>query len=308
LAVNCAYILETNYQGNSFFNGWQFFTGNDPTHGTVDYVSQSVAQQKGYIGMRGEAVYIGCDTSTVVSTKVRGRQSVRISTTKTWNQGLFIMDLAHMPTGCATWPAWWLVGPNWPNFGEIDIIEGVNTGTVDHTTLHTSNGCDMSHEDPHLFSGSWAKDGNTVADNCYIKAPGQSANQGCSIIGSPNSFGAPFNEGGGGVYVAEWNSTLIRMFYFSRGRIPADITAKTPNPDGWGTPYAFFELGQYCNPDHFQDESMVINLTFCGDWAGSAFSSNCPGDGDCATFVRNNPHAFQEAYWQINYVSVYQQG
>ena len=23
--------------------------------------------------------------------------------------------------GCGTWPAFWLVGPNWPNGGEIDV-------------------------------------------------------------------------------------------------------------------------------------------------------------------------------------------
>jgi len=303
--VNGAYVLDVNYQGSNFFNGWDFFTANDPTHGTVDYVSQSTAQQRGYIGTRGDAAYIGCDMSTVVGTKLRGRQSVRISTTKTWNQGLFIMDLQHMPTGCSTWPSWWLVGPNWPNGGEIDIIEGVNTMTNDHTTLHTNDGCDMSHESTSLFSGTWAKDGNTIASNCYVKAPGQSANQGCSITAGQNSYGAPLNANGGGVYVTEWNSTLIRMWFFPRDRIPGDI--KNPNPDGWGIPYAFFTLGQYCPANHFTDQSMVINLTFCGDWAGAVFGSSCPNDGTCANFVRNQPGQFKEAYWLINYVSVYQQ-
>lgn len=35
------------------------------------------------------------------------------------------MDSVHMPTGCATWPAFWSNGPNWPAGGEIDIVEGV---------------------------------------------------------------------------------------------------------------------------------------------------------------------------------------
>lgn len=26
-----------------------------------------------------------------------------------------------MPFGCGTWPAYWLVGPNWPSGGEIDV-------------------------------------------------------------------------------------------------------------------------------------------------------------------------------------------
>lgn len=50
-----------------------------------------------------------------------GRPSVRISSNKTYNSGLFILDVKHMPFGCGTWPAYWLVGPNWPSGGEIDV-------------------------------------------------------------------------------------------------------------------------------------------------------------------------------------------
>src|SRR5690348_578727 len=103
-----------------------------------------------------------------------------------------------MPEGCGTWPAFWMVGPNWPNGGEIDIIEGVNTnnfdqvrvafrasrvvrvvltllhrwrGTCEQTTLHTSQGCDMSGEDRSSFTG------NMVSTNCWVNAPGQGTNQ-----------------------------------------------------------------------------------------------------------------------------------
>jgi len=228
-----AYVLDSNWAGDSFFNGWNFFTAGDPTHGTVDYVAQNVAQQKGYIGMKGSSVYIGCDMSTVVSTKVRGRQSVRINTQKTFGSGLFIIDLEHMPAGCATWPAFWTVGPNWPNMGEIDIIEGVNTHTVDATTLHTNNGCNMAKESAAIFSGTWAKGTNGApATNCYVNAPGQAGNQGCGITGLAGSYGAPFNSAGGGVFATEWNNTLIRMYFWPRSRIPADI--KTPDPSSWG--------------------------------------------------------------------------
>ncbi len=40
----------------------------------------------------------------------------------------------------------WLCGPDWPNYGEIDIIEGVNVQTSDYTTLHTNQNCSMSQE------------------------------------------------------------------------------------------------------------------------------------------------------------------
>ena len=53
---------------------------------------------------------------------------------------------------CGTWPAWWLVGPNSPYGGEIDIIEGVNMQTHDDTTLHTGPGCDFTNVSRN-FSG-----------------------------------------------------------------------------------------------------------------------------------------------------------
>ena len=49
--------------------------------------------------------------------------------------------MEHVPAGCGTWPAFWLVGPEWPTHGEIDIIEGVNMQTDVISTLHTNEGC-----------------------------------------------------------------------------------------------------------------------------------------------------------------------
>ena len=54
---------------------------------------------------------------------LRGRKSVRLESKNTFFGGLLIHDLDHMPTGCGSWPAYWLCGPNWPNGGEIDVID-----------------------------------------------------------------------------------------------------------------------------------------------------------------------------------------
>jgi len=290
IATTYSYTIHARYAGATFFDAFNFYTQGDPTHGAVDYVSQATAQADGYIAVRNTAVYIGCDTKNKVTG--RGRGSVRVSTKEIFNGGLFVMDLAHMPTGCGTWPAWWLVGPNWPSGGEIDIIEGVNKLTVDQSTLHTNTGCVMTSENSSLFTGKWA------SKNCL-------GNNGCGIVGSANSYGAPFNAAGGGVYVCEWTDTFIRMFFFPRTNIPADLNGGSPNPSNWGLPFAHFTLGAECPASHFKDHTMVINLTFCGDWSGAVFGGQCPGMGACNDYVKNNPQAFMEAYWLLNYVSVF---
>jgi hypothetical protein len=306
-SISLGLTLTDNFQGSTFFNNFNFFTGGDPTHGYVHYVNQSVAQSEGLIkASDGSPVYIGCDHTNVASGS--GRDSVRLESKKTWNSGLILIDLTHMPTGCGTWPAFWTVGPNWPNGGEIDIIEGVDVQTAVLTTLHTSNGCDMGSEPTSDFTGHWGtgSQGNP-ADNCYISAGDQYSNQGCSIIGASNSYGAPFNSANGGVFATYWvPSNGISMWYWTRNAIPADIKSGNPNPSGWGKPYAFFMFGSNCPSSHFSNNQIVFDLTFCGDWDGSAFSGDCPGKGSCNSYVQNNPSAFAQAYWDVNYVQVWQ--
>ena len=67
------------------------------------------------------------DDWSIVGPSARGRDSIRISSQSAYDEAIFVLDLAHMPAGCATWPAFWSLsqqGP-WPAGGEIDIIEGM---------------------------------------------------------------------------------------------------------------------------------------------------------------------------------------
>lgn len=144
--ISSKYTLETSLNHTNFFDGtyWRFFTASDPNNAYTNYVKKSTAQTNKYISTDPvkEQVYIGCDNTTVVAS-VRGRDSVRLESKQKYNGGLFMLHLEHMPTGCGTWPAWWSYGPNWPQSGEIDIIEGVNTQTRNWATLHTSKGCNF---------------------------------------------------------------------------------------------------------------------------------------------------------------------
>jgi hypothetical protein len=107
------YILKDSFKGKTFFDKFKFFTDNDPTHGYVDYISQEAAQSSGLVNIASDGkVFMGADSKNIASG--RGRKSVRIESTVSYNAGsLIIFDVEHAPFGCGTWPAFWLVGDNW---------------------------------------------------------------------------------------------------------------------------------------------------------------------------------------------------
>lgn len=249
--ANTSYSLVDNYDSTNFFNEFAFFTGPDPTAGFVDYQSAAAANQSGLAGFSNGAIYMGVDYKTM--NPAAGRQSVRVTSNKAYNKGLIIADIAHMPGGiCGTWPAFWTFGPDWPNSGEIDIIEGVNMQQTNAITLHTFPGCTI---------GSSGSLGSSTLDSTDC-----TGNDGCSFkTANPLGYGPAFNVAGGGVYAMEWTSSSISVYFFTRGLIPADITAGTPNPAGWGTPVARFSGGG-CDLDaHFKDQNIVFDTTFCGE-------------------------------------------
>jgi hypothetical protein len=278
---------------------------------------------------------MGVDHTNVAS---GGRQSVRLTSKKAYTHGLIVLDASHMPGGCGTWPAFWTVGGDWPNGGEIDIIEGVNSQTTNDMTLHTNSGCSITNNGQ--FSGS------VNTQNCDINAQGQAANAGCQI-GTSNtaSYGDGFNSAQGGIYATEWTSDHISIWFFPRSAIPADLGGSgsggmgsgwgsgsnstgwgardvssgasssggsggsSPDPSGWGPPVASFSSASCDIDSHFQNNQIVFDTTFCGDWAGNVWSSDpvCSTKANtCNDFVANNPSAFTDAYWTVNSLRVYQ--
>jgi len=273
------YKLVDEYSAsNNFFDGFRFETLDDPTNGYVDYIDEETAWKEGLIAYTSNIskVYIGVDYENVIADDARGRRSVRLSSKRVLNENtLLVIDLDHLPTtlgqaglakGCSIWPAFWTFGPDWPNSGEIDIIEYANNKTSNYCTLHTDTGCEMTKEaqiDPLPFTGSW------VTTNCDVWA---TANAGCSILNTPNSAGSTWNADNpnGGVYAMEWGLSEIRVFLFSRDSIPTDLLKKVPEPGGWGIPMATFYIGaeSQCPSEKFKDHNIVFDITFCGDWAG----------------------------------------
>jgi hypothetical protein len=177
----------------------------------------------------------------------------------------------------------------------------VNNQVSNINTLHTGPGCTITNdgaaEDTHL-EGTDCNAGN--------------GNLGCGQQTNNNqNYGDGFNDVQGGVYATEWTSDFIAVWFFPRSAIPADITSGNPNPSSWGPPQARFNGGQGCNIDeHFYGHKIIFNITFCGDWAGNTdvWNNNpeCSAKAPtCIEHVSNDPGAFDEAFWTVNYVKVF---
>ncbi|KKY18371.1 hypothetical protein UCRPC4_g04988 [Phaeomoniella chlamydospora] len=298
------YTLSKSYTIHNFFQEFNFFTDTDPTHGSVKYVDFETANSTHLAGAAAfgnytDLIYLGVDSANVAPS---GRPSTRVSSMDTFNQGLFIVDIVHAPAGiCGTWPAFWLLGSGmWPYGGEIDIFEGVNAGETNQMTLHTSPGC-TNTAGGYLGSQSTPDCNSANTEN----------NSGCGIKSKdPQTYGL-FNENSGGVFATEWTSEAIKVWFWPRDAIPSDILESQPNPgdQSWGAPQAVFS-GDCDIDSHFQNMQIIIDTTFCGDWAGKVWStSSCSSKAStCEDWVAENPTAFTEAFWAISSIEVFQSG
>jgi hypothetical protein len=116
------------------------------------------------------------DNSSIVDPSARGRDSIRISSQNAYGDSIVVLDLAHMPAGCATWPGFRTKSQRVQSSasGVIDIIEGtlpacflslltdsyaysfpegINLYDVNQATLHTTSGCQMPPDSHRLQSG-----------------------------------------------------------------------------------------------------------------------------------------------------------
>lgn len=296
------YVLEAEHTGASFFDGFDFEDIADPTHGTVDYVDESTARGLGLVSVdaKGHA-RIAVENETVAT---NGRKSVRLRSKKSYEQGLFVIDVDHLPEGNGVWPAFWTVGAKWPAGGEIDIIEGVSNQPTNASTLHTKASCSMAGVDQTAtMTGHYTERDCNAGD----KATGMPY-IGCGVTGPQGSFGPAFNAGGGGVFAMKWTAEAIDVWAWTRARIPDDIAGgATPTPESWGLPVAHFALGTECTPDHFGPQQMILNTTLCGDWAGNVFvgQDGKRGPDACRAYVLNHPTAFDNAFWDVAYIRTF---
>ncbi|KAL9620718.1 MAG: hypothetical protein Q9160_004731 [Pyrenula sp. 1 TL-2023] len=245
-----AYTIQDTYNSGNWFSMFSAQAISDPTHGFVNYLSQSAAQSSGLYQIQGNQVYIGVDHNTVLNPNGVGRNSVRLQSNRAYNHGLIIADFAHVPgSHCGVWPAFWMYGPNWPNSGEIDIYEGVNLQPTDQVTLHSAPGCNVN-------VGPGGQTGNPGPSNECGAGGGYN---GCTVVSNVGTgYGTPFDNAGGGVYATQWTSSGIKVWFWVRNQIPGDVINGNPNPNNWGTPQANFGG---CNFDQYFANMNIVRAS-----------------------------------------------
>ncbi|TIB36352.1 hypothetical protein E3P84_00981 [Wallemia ichthyophaga] len=292
-ATAAGYTLKNSYEGETFFDGFTFFIYDDPTA----YVDKATAFSKGLAGYDSGTPYIQFDNWSQLSATGDGkRDSVRIQSDDSWNGGVLTFDVAQMPYGLGTWPAFWTNGPDWPNGGELDIIEGINNDTYNHVTIHTYDGCTQS--------GTAAAIGEYSSEthDCSGFTP---TNSGCGFEDpNPNSYGEGLNNGGGGVFATEWDvdAGTLKTWFFPRLLIPQDILNNSPNPQNWGQPVSHF-VSDSCDLSTFTNHSIILNTTLCGYYAGNNFPNG--GLEACNEFIRD-PSNLPNNKWVVNSIRVYE--
>jgi hypothetical protein len=139
-----------------------------------------------------------------------------------------------------------------------------------------------------------------------------------------------------------WTSQGMQMWTFDRSRVPPSIKNRslTPVLSEFGPPVANFQGS--CDFDaHFFNHQMIFNTDFCGSNAGETFQMHgCPMVSfvshrprsrqttvcwmvvalkltiqsqattksweSCNIYVANNPQAFVDSYWEVNFLDVYE--
>ena len=118
-------VLATKYSQSETFTASNWldafkFETYDLNHGFVNYVNENTAKKSGLYKIDGGDVTFGVDAEEKLKVADKGRKSVRLEGKKSYNKGLFVLDVKEMPGVCGMWPAFWSLGQEpWPVKGEV---------------------------------------------------------------------------------------------------------------------------------------------------------------------------------------------
>jgi len=108
----------------------------------------------------------------------------------------------------------------------------------------------------------------------------------------------------------QWTASGIFVWFFPRDMIPPNIADGRPDPTQWGEEYKQATFQGDCDfARAVKDRHITFDTKFCGDWAGGLWAAKrlyCKAWNLVRKLCQYNPTAFEEAYWPINFVKVYQ--
>ncbi|XP_006456189.1 hypothetical protein AGABI2DRAFT_211022 [Agaricus bisporus var. bisporus H97] len=294
------YGLVKDYSGGTFFDDWIFYDHYDNTsNGDTIFLSAENAstQRLAYIDSTTNRAIIKVDNTSFVPWNYK-RNSVRISTKATYGIGsVFVVDLWHAPYGCSVWPAVWTFSPTslWPAGGEMDLFEGINLSPHSQMGLHTTAGCTQ------LLPKQTSK--ITNGTNCE-------GSTGCIVTNdSPASYGPDFANARGGVFVGELSETGVSIWFFERSKVPDVLSNNASKIDtsAFGTPTGNLPSGGCEIDKYFEPQTLVFDITLCGDFAGSPqfFPATCTGNCYLDYVINNGTQQYANAYFDVGYVRVF---
>jgi hypothetical protein len=286
-------------------SGFYLSSNPDLTHGITNYVDKNdKTYLEKYVTLDGDKLKLQVEKLQPVENTPRSVKSVRLESYKEYNSGIFVFSASHCPTGDGIWPAFWLVGSNWPANGEIDILEAVNSegdakfggercrGLYNISTLHTPN--------------------NGSCKLC-INGKCQPCDQG---FGCPQNFsgnftvGKEFNNNGGGVYVCQLSKEkVIKIWFFQKKNIPNKlkvdnteaITAEDITTWSKTDGYVQFDACQ----DYFNNLFITLNIAVCGDWPNQGYSDNMYNNQETVNAINNSNGISENAYFIVDYIKIY---
>ncbi|KAK0491650.1 glycoside hydrolase family 16 protein [Armillaria novae-zelandiae] len=305
LLCDALYAPLREYAGQTFFSGWTFPGYYDnTTSGSVIFVDHVTAIEDNlvYINDAGNAI-LRVDNSTDITVTGTDRNSVKLISQDLYPLGsLIIIDIIHMPYGCSVWPAFWTLGgtdSEWPMYGEIDIIEGVN--------LDTSNQMAIHHSDPSCVqSANPGQSGETLSSDCSNGA----GSVGCRVAETKsNSFGESFAQNGGGAFALQFDVSGAYIWFWPIYPRPSPPPHRRHT---WIPPIGehhqhHFRLVDADLEKLFKPQKLILDITLCGNWAGSSSIFNTQCSGSCIQDYVLGPGSpkYDNAWFEISYLRTY---
>lgn len=322
---NVSYVLDAGMQGERFFDFWDFNT-QDMNNGASEFVDSDTAVKDGLAQ--------AFPTHTIVRTGLKDwfhkRKSVKLNTKGKWERFLMTMHFTHVPFGHGVWPSFWTDGDDWPNNGELDLLEWANID-ANKVSFHTGGGPNRCKLDAATLNKPGCPqfpDVNGGGYDCHTDYWTKPKMLGCG----PYSTQAPRFNGeqwsqNPGVVAAQFTDAFIKVFYIPEAEMPSDLSEGVPNPDAWDKwilsyyPFSASEraVPGSCPNRPFGPQKLVLSIELCGDWAGKTFDvpGQCvnreyPADDDCCTQYMwdgaNDDYLHQRAFFNISWLKVYSEG